>query len=362
MRLVIAGGGTGGHLFPALALAEEFKREDAAIEIVFIGASGGIEQTLVPQYGYEMRLLDVTAIKNRQGLNRIRALVKAAFATIKAAKALREIRPDGVIGTGSYSSGPVVLAAWFLGIKTAILEQNALPGLTNRILGKFVDRAYVAFDVAARYFSEATAVVSGTPVRRVLAESRSMKRARAGDKFNLLVFGGSQGATALNAAFIDATEHLTDIWSRLGVVHQTGYGGYGAAEAAYTRKGLDVEIYSFIDDMAGAYAAADLVVCRAGATTIAEITALGLPAILIPYPFSSDDHQQVNASYLVDRGAALMITQSELTGASLANLIRRLYEDKSELDRVVQAVRSLGRPDAAGIIVKDYTGLLAREL
>jgi UDP-N-acetylglucosamine--N-acetylmuramyl-(pentapeptide) pyrophosphoryl-undecaprenol N-acetylglucosamine transferase len=356
MKLVIAGGGTGGHLFPALALVEEFKRRDVSTEIIFIGGRRGLEEKVIPEYGYELELLDVESLKKRQGLNRLRAIYKAIKGTFKALGILRKIRPDGVIGSGSYSSGPVVLAARLLGIKTMILEQNALPGLTNRLLGRIVDRVYTAFEQACGYFPPGSTVLAGNPIRRGIMQVEEEKAPNG--KFNLLVFGGSQGATTINAAFLDATEYLTDIWNSLRVIHQTGMEGYDAAKAAYRRKGLKVELLRFIDDMAKAYASADLVVCRAGATSIAEMTALGLAAILVPYPFSTDDHQEVNARYLAERGAAVMIKQEELTGSTLASAIRRFFEDRAELERVKASVKLLGRPDAAQTIVDDYTKLL----
>jgi UDP-N-acetylglucosamine--N-acetylmuramyl-(pentapeptide) pyrophosphoryl-undecaprenol N-acetylglucosamine transferase len=358
MKLVIAGGGTGGHLFPALALVEEFKRRDESTEIIFIGGRRGLEEKVVPEYGYELELLDVESLKKRQGLNRLRAIYKAVKGTFKALGILRRIRPDGVIGSGSYSSGPVVLAARLLGVKTVILEQNALPGLTNRLLGRIVDRVYTAFEQAGEYFPPGRTVLAGNPIRRGIMEVEEEKAPNG--KFNLLVFGGSQGATTINAAFLDATEYLTDIWNSLRVIHQAGMEGYGAAEAAYRRKGLKVELHRFIDDMASAYASADLVVCRAGATSIAEITALGIAAILVPYPFSTDDHQEVNARHLAERGAAVMIKQEELTGSTLAGTIRKFFEDRAELERVKASVKLLGRPDAAQTIVDDYTKLLEK--
>jgi UDP-N-acetylglucosamine--N-acetylmuramyl-(pentapeptide) pyrophosphoryl-undecaprenol N-acetylglucosamine transferase len=337
-------------------VVEDFRKRDGSTEIIFVGGRRGLEEKVVPGYGYELELLDVETLKKRKGLNRLKAIYKAIKATFKAFGLLRKIGPDGVIGSGSYASGPVVLAARLLSIKTAILEQNALPGLTNRLLGRVVDRVYTAFEQAGEYFPPGKTVLAGNPVRRGIMEVRE-KKARNG-KFNLLVFGGSQGATTINAAFLDATEYLTDIWGSLLVVHQTGSEGYGAAEAAYRRKGLKVELYEFIDDMASAYDEADLVVCRAGATSIAEITALGLAAILVPYPFSTDDHQEVNARYLAERGAAFMIRQDELTGSTLAGAIRRLFEDRRELERVRDSGRLLGRPRAAETIVEDYTRLL----
>jgi len=363
LKLVMAGGGTGGHLFPALALAEEFKKKVPDVEIIFMGGKGGLEEKVVPKYGYPLVVFDVEGIKRRTGLKRIKAIGKAARSTVKALRLLRSMRPDGVIGSGSYSSAPVVMAARLLGIKTAILEQNALPGLTNRLLGKVVDRIYIAFDQAKEFFPPQRTVLAGNPIRREIIEGTGSGTGavavhnghKAGSrKFSVLVFGGSQGATAINAAFLDATEYLTDIWPVLRVVHQTGEDGYQMVNESYKRKNLKVELHRFIDDMATAYRSSDLVVCRAGATSIAEITALGIAPILIPYPFAADDHQTVNARCLAEAGAAVMIKQDRLTGSSLAGAIRRLYENPVELKSMRESVKGFGRPQAGEVIAANF--------
>ncbi|MBI5561059.1 MAG: undecaprenyldiphospho-muramoylpentapeptide beta-N-acetylglucosaminyltransferase [Deltaproteobacteria bacterium] len=358
MKIVIAGGGTGGHLFPALALADEFKRRDGSTEIIFVGSERGFEKRIVPSYGYPLETLDVEGLKKRSGFGRLKAVFKAARATLKAFSLLRRLRPNGVIGSGSYSSGPAVLAASLLGIKTAILEQNALPGLTNRILGRFVDRIYIAFEEAQGYFKRGNVMVTGNPVRRDILNAMEEKRTNGEKRFSLLVFGGSQGAAAVNAAFLDAVEYLTDIWGSIKVTHQTGKEGYGQVESAYKRKGLKVELFSFITDMAKAYSACDMVVCRAGATSIAEMTALGLPSILVPYPFSTDGHQEVNAKTLADKGAAVVLSQDALTGSTLAGTIRRFFDNPLELKKMKDAAKTLARPRAAETIADDYMKLL----
>ena len=358
LKLVMAGGGTGGHLFPAIAIAGELKRRDPATEITFIGGRGGIEEKIVPKYGYRLLLLSVEGVKRKRGIGRARAVAKAAAATLGAAGMLRSLRPDGVIGSGSYSSAPVVAAARLLGIKTAILEQNALPGLTNRVLGKVVNRIYASFEEATAYFPDGRTTLAGNPVREEIVAEAAKKRKR-GEKFSILVFGGSQGARAINAAFLDSAEYLTDIWGGLRVVHQTGVEGFEAVKASYGRKGLRVEALMFIDDMAKAYSSADLVVCRAGATTIAELAVMGLASILIPYPFAADDHQTVNARCLADRGAAVLMEQDRLTGSALAGVIRTLYGDRALLDSMGEKARSAGRPGAAGAIIDDFMKVIS---
>lgn len=366
MKFIMAGGGTGGHLFPAIALAEEFRKRDSSVEVEFIGVKGGLEEKIVPGYGYRLTLLNVEGFKGGHGLRRVVAVVKVLAATMRAIKILREIRPDGVIGSGAYSSAPVVLAARLLGIKTAIMEQNALAGLTNRLLGRVVNRVYTAFPEAGEFFPQKKTLLAGNPMRREIlkkaAESQNREKS-AGHKngkrpFTILVFGGSQGATAINAAFLDATEYLTDIWSNLDVIHQTGDKGYDFVREAYERKKLTVRLYKFIDFMADAYASADLVVCRAGATSMAEIAAFGLVSILVPYPFASENHQEVNAMCMVKGGAAVMIPQEKLTGRSLAQSIRQFYEDPEKLEKTKKKARGFGRVAAARTIVDDFMNLL----
>lgn len=353
----MAGGGTGGHLFPALALASELKEGADDVEIIFVGAVGGLEEKIIPKEGYELKVFKVEGLKKKKGRNLLRGLMKAVMSTYRSYKYLKEIKPDGAIGSGGYSSGPVLLAAKLLGIKTAILEQNLMPGLTNRILGKIVDRVYVAFDGSKKYFKESKTVLTGNPVRKSILRSKDAIVGKSKDKFTILVFGGSQGATAVNASFTDATEYLTDIWRNFNVIHQAGAEGYDTVKQSYNRKNLDVELYNFIDDMSKVYKKADLVVCRAGATSIAEITALGIASIMIPYPFASDNHQEVNARYLDDIGASVMLAQDELTGKQLADTVRELYNNPVKLKTMQDKSKEFGRVDAAKEIKEDFLGL-----
>ncbi len=358
----MAGGGTGGHLFPALALAEELKQRDKDVEIIFAGAERGIEAKVIPARGYRLELFDIEGVKKRTGKKRLNAIFKAIKGTFEAIKRLKEIKPDGVIGSGGYSSGPIVLAAWLLGIKTAILEQNALPGFTNKILGHVVKRVYVAFEEAESFFPKGKTVLTGTPVRkdilRAAKESETNGTKKKKEKFSIFVFGGSQGATAINAAFLDATEYLTDIWNSLSVTHQSGEEGFEVAKESYQRKNMKVHLEVFIEDMASAYKTSDLVICRAGATTIAEITSFGLASILVPYPFSTDNHQKVNARSLEKKGVSILIMQDELTGSTLALAIRKFFDNRAGLERVRDAAKKLSKPEAAGHIVDDFLELL----
>src|SRR3989338_3863766 len=358
LRIVLAGGGTGGHLFPALALAEEFKSRDKDCGILFIGSAAGIEKDVVPKYGYALEFVDVEGLKGKGLYNKVSAGLKAAKAVFAAKKILKSFRPDGVIGTGGYSSGTVVLAARLLGIKTAILEQNTVPGLKNRILGRFVNIIFIAFEQSKRFFPRGRVVLSGNPIRKELlkAGSRGEKVGINGKakKFTILIFGGSQGAKAINTAILDAMEYLSDIRGSIRIIHQTGDLDYAAVKEMYERKGVKAEVYKFIDDMASVYAAADMVICRAGATSIAEITALGLASILVPYPFAANNHQEINARCLADKGAAIMMKQDEIVGDILASYIRRFNENPKSLTEIREKALAFGKPDAAQEIVSSF--------
>ena len=371
--MVFAGGGTGGHLFPALSVADELRRRDERCDIVFIGGRGGLEERVIPERGYSLELLEVEGLKGKRGMKRVKSLYKALAATYRAIGLLRRLKPIGVIGSGSYASGPVVLAAKLLRLKTAILEQNAIPGITNRYLGRFVDRVYVSFEESCSYFPEERVILAGNPVRREILEEAARQReeliARRKRSFTILVFGGSQGAKTINTAVLDALEYLTDMVNSIRIIHQTGVEWCDEVRAGYERKGLlaagggksnggIVEVVPFIEDMATAYTSADLVICRAGATSIAEITALGLASVLIPYPFAADNHQEVNARLLSGRGAAVMVGQDGLTGQVMAEEIRALYNDREKLHGIRTASKALGRPGALDTIVDDYLRLL----
>lgn len=359
LRVVFAGGGTGGHIFPAIALADELKKNAPGIEITFVGAKAGLEGSIVPRHGYELKILDVEGIKRRGVLRGIRAVIKAAAALWGAILLLKRLGPAGVIGCGGYSSAPVLFAAKVLGIKTAILEQNALPGITNRLLGRFAQRAYIAFEEAGEYFRKDSIRLLGNPVRRAILDAGSGDKPETGAGFTILVLGGSQGALAINSAMLDAIDCLKDMWPFLRVVHATGPSGFGTVEEGYGKRGFKgAEVKRFIDDMASAYAAADIVVTRAGATTIAEIIALGRASVLIPYPYAADDHQRKNAMALVRKGAGIMLEQHGLSGEALAKEIKRLYSNRGALDDIKRNAKNLGAPDAAAKIAGDFLRLM----
>lgn len=347
MRIVFAGGGTGGHLFPGLAVAREFLRRDGQTEILFIGTEQGIEYRVLPKEGFKLETLAVKGLKGRGVRGVLDALYGVPAGLLRSLAILRGFRPDCVIGLGGYASGPVLLAAKLKRIRCAIMEQNLRPGFTNKLLARWVDRVFTAYGESAKFFPGARVQETGNPVRWTV-----VPQVRRREKFTLLVFGGSAGARRINYAVVDALKLLGDLKKDIAITHQTGPLDYDAIKAAYGALSGDATVTPFIDRMDEAYAGADLVVCRAGAMTIAELTVFGKAAILVPYPFAIYDHQRGNAESLQQQGAAEMILDRELTGALLAERIRGYFADRARLERMAAAARALGRPDAAARIVE----------
>jgi len=353
MRVILAGGGTGGHLFPGLAVAREFQRRDQKVEILFVGTEQGIEFRVLPREGFKLETLTIKGIKGRGLTGLLDALYGVPASLLRSLKIIRGFRPDCIIGLGGYASGPFLLAGKLRNIHCVIMEQNLRPGFTNKLLARWVDRVFTAYAQSASYFSGARLVETGNPVRwRVLPQV-----ART-EKFSLLIFGGSAGARRINYAVIDALKQLTDLPAKLFVTHQTGEADYPAIKEAYAALPFDSEVTPFIEKMDEAYARADLVLCRAGATTVAELTVFGKAAILVPYPYAIYDHQRGNAQALQERGAAEMILDQDLSGVLLAARIRGYLNDRSRLERMASAARAMGRPQAAAQIVDECYALV----
>src|SRR5207248_1153576 len=332
MRLLIAGGGTGGHLFPGLALAEEVKTRHPRNEVLFVGTPRGLETRIVPRNGFPLELVDVGPLKRQGTFGTLRGLGRLPRALWQSRRILRRFDPDVVVGVGGYASGPVVLAAFLLGIPTAVQEQNALAGFTNRTLGRFAKAVFIAFEEARAGFPRARTHLLGNPIRRAFLDNYLHTKVPDGDRLSILVTGGSQGAHALNVRVVEAIEILApQMGSKLRVLHQTGTKDVEEIAKRYQAlesTGLLAQAVAFIDDMAAAYAGADLLVCRAGATTIAELTVCKKPAILVPFPFAADDHQTVNAKRMVANRAALLMPEGDLTGEVLAAELRDLGSER----------------------------------
>lgn len=361
-RIMVAGGGTGGHLFPGLAVVEELRRRVPQLEVRFVGTARGIEARILPSRGESLDLLQVTPLKGQGVGARFRSLVRIPAAMQAASKLIRDFEPDLVLGVGGYASGPVLLAASLRGVPTAVLEQNAHVGMTNRLLARFVDRAYVTFEKTVEVFGPEKSRLTGNPVRREFVEHA--RRALADPEGfeararNILVLGGSQGARRLNEELPKAFAQAGVAGRPLRVVHQTGESMREDVEKAYEALGIDAQVVTFIDDVARAFSQAGLVVARAGATTLAELCAIGRPSILIPFPFAADDHQAKNAEALAEQGAALCVRESDFEVEAVAELVAALLDDPARRREMARAAREHGRPDAAAAIVDDMVGWL----
>ena len=354
MKLLIAGGGTGGHLFPGIALADEAIRRGGS-EVLFVGTSRGIEAKAVPTAGYRLETLEVSGLKHMGLASTIRGLVRLPLALLRSFAILRKFRPDVVVGVGGYASGPMVLAAALAGYATAIQEQNSVPGITNRSLGRLVRRVFIAFDAAARFFPSKKIERLGNPVRRpiVAALEQVGASAPAQGTLRILLVGGSQGARAVSELMVGAAPILVSKNIDFSLVHQTGAADHDRIQSRYRDLGLAARVQArpFIDDMAGAYGAADLVIARAGALTLAELAIVGKPAILIPLPTAADDHQSKNAAQFAQTGAAVVLDQRTSTGQDLADAITTLAADREKYAAMGKAMRTLARPRAADAII-----------
>ncbi len=363
MRCVIAGGGTGGHLFPGMAIAEAFVEREKGNEVLFIGTERGIEARVLPGGKFPLRMIKAKPIQGKSLLEKVKAIWSLPTAVSEACSILKEVQPHLVLGVGGYASGPTLVAAFLLGKKRAIQEQNVMPGMTNRILKWFSQRIFVSFEEAKKYFPDKKTVVTGNPIRKEFLASlkKDKEEVKKKDRFTLLIFGGSAGAHRINQAMIESLEHLREIKSSLKIIHQTGKEDLGVVSEAYREKGFDAWVKPFFEDMAAAYQTSDLVICRSGASTVAELAVCGKAALLIPYPYAAHHHQLINAKKLVDAGAARMILDQELNGGMIAQTILRLYKHPEERVRMEEAIRRLGRPRAAEEIVDHCYALVGKE-
>lgn len=356
MRFVVAGGGTGGHIYPALAIARGLQEKYPGAEILYIGTENGLEAEIVPRAGFPFRSIRLSGLRRRLTVKNLFILWRAGAGIIEAQRIIRNFKPSAVIGTGGYVCGPVVMAASSLRIPTLIHEQNALPGITNRLLSFFATRVAVTFeDSIMRFPRRAKVKLTGLPVRpEVVTADRCRARQNFGvqpEQMLVLSFGGSQGARSINRAMAKVLKEFQKE-RQVSFLHVTGQAQYQEFLTYCRRENLsdlsgnNMRIVPYLHEMPEALAAADLVICRAGAATLAEITVRGIPSILIPYPYATGNHQQYNARALVDRGAAEMILDKELTGSLLAGKIRTMFQNREKLKDMAEASLSLGRPEA----------------
>lgn len=352
-KVLIAGGGTGGHLFPGLALADELRRRTGA-RVRFLGSSHGIERDLVPRAGYPIELLEIRGLR-REGLRALlRSAVQVPLALWAALQSLRRDRPDLTVGVGGYAAMPGLAASVLLRVPLVLLEQNATPGLTTRLFIPFARRVCVSFAATCARLGR-RAVLTGNPVRLPAGEPAEPLPPAGQGPLRVLVFGGSAGAQRLNRVVPEAVARAG---VPLEVVHQTGAADLDAVAERYRAAGVVATVTAFIDDMGAAYARAELVICRAGATTLAELTAIGRAAILVPFPFAAGDHQRHNAEALVRAGAAWLILDHELEAADLARRLREASADRAVLAAMADRARALGRPDATARVADECLAVL----
>jgi UDP-N-acetylglucosamine--N-acetylmuramyl-(pentapeptide) pyrophosphoryl-undecaprenol N-acetylglucosamine transferase len=350
-KLLIAGGGTGGHVLAGIAIADEWKQTIPDSKILFVGSEQGLESRLVPKHGYSLVTLKIGALNRVSLKTRLLTMMKLPLSFLKAMWILISFRPDAVIGVGGYASGPVVMLARimapFCGILTAILEQNSVAGFTNRVLGKWVHRVFCAFEDGSIQFSKNKVLITGNPIRSHLQKLPPSKE----EPFTLFIFGGSQGASGINSMVIDALPFLKK--ENVEFIHQTGVNDFERVKAAYAREGIqNVRIEKFIDDMASCYEKASLVICRAGASTLTELASVGRAAIFIPLPTAADNHQEKNARIFEKTGAAMVIPQGSMTGAQFSEQILALKKDRKRIHSIEEKVRPFYRGDSARLIVQ----------
>ncbi len=362
MNIIIAGGGTGGHIFPGLAVAKGLKKLVPDARIIFVGTAEGIEAKVVPREGFEVRFIRSEGIAGYNIYRKLRSILKLPLSLKDSFKLLRQIKPAVVLGVGGYSSGALVFCASLMRIPTMIHEQNSIPGSTNRLLGRFVKAVAVTYHESMAFFPRDKTHLTGNPIREEIkmGDREGGYRIFGLDRglFTIFVFGGSRGASHINSAVIEALTYLRDYKDRIQFLHQTGERDFDSVREMYRTHGFKGTVIPFTHNMADAYAVADLVISRAGATTLAELTACGKAAILIPYPFAAGNHQVANAKRLWDMGAAQVILDKDLNGKTLSDCIRYLLEDPDAIPEMERMSRSLGGHDATKKIIGLMMGII----
>lgn len=347
-KLLIAGGGTGGHIFPGVAVAERWRAQGG--DVVFVGTERGKEKEILPKYGFDVKYVSVGSLKGGKFFAKLKTLGRLPKALCQSFKVIREVKPDLILGIGGYASGPLLIAAWMKRMKTTIMDQNAQPGLTNRILGKLVKKVFISFAESSPFFPKGKVVLTGNPMRSQIVFSNYKIPE---NDFCIFVFGGSQGAKAINENFLDAINRLPELWGKTKIWHQARTEEVESIKNFYAERKIAAVVQAFFDNMNELYQKAHLVICRAGAGTVTELAMSGRPALLIPYPYAADDHQKKNAQVFERQGAAWILEQHELTGEKLAAKILELKNTPQELERAAKAAKELAKPNAAQKIVDE---------
>ncbi|MBF0383041.1 MAG: undecaprenyldiphospho-muramoylpentapeptide beta-N-acetylglucosaminyltransferase [Magnetococcales bacterium] len=355
-KLLIAGGGTGGHLFPALAICEEWEAQGG--EVLFVGTARGLENRILPQKGKNLALIKVGKIKGGGIVGRIKTLLGLPLALLSAINIVRKFKPDVVLGVGGYASAPAVAAARLLFIPTALHEQNALPGLTNRYLSRIATKIFISFQAATEHFSHNNIQLTGNPVNQEFHKQAIKPAPKAGEPWQFLIFGGSLGAKVFGEIVPPALAKLKEAGVNFTVQHQVQEDSLERVQNFYDQNNITAQTATFFQDMAKVYKTADIIICRAGATTVTELSALGKPALLIPYPYAADDHQAANAQAYADKGAGWMRRQEDTDPQWLADFLNKRTQNPQELETTAQNAKKLATPNAAKDIVEGLLGLV----
>jgi UDP-N-acetylglucosamine--N-acetylmuramyl-(pentapeptide) pyrophosphoryl-undecaprenol N-acetylglucosamine transferase len=364
IRLIVTGGGTGGHLFPGISLAQAMMGAYPSCEVLFIGTERKVDRTALSSLGFETTTIKSQGIKGKNFLSIIKALFQQPIALWQAAKIIRKFKPDLVFGVGGYVTGPVILASRLLGVTTCIHEQNSIPGLTNKLLGHIANKIFVSLPGSEKYFPTPKTILSGNPVRsNIIKASREPKTISEQEPFTLLILGGSQGARRLNSLMLEAAEScLSKLSPPPFIIHQTGGQDEDTVRMKYAELGLNARVQAFYSDMVEIYSQADLIISRAGATTLAELTVFHKPVILIPFPYAADNHQEINGRYLVEAGAGVMFRQENLTGEILGTEIKRLLGNKEILADMSKNSGMVSKPEATETIINACMELLKNRM
>lgn len=354
MKVIVAGGGTGGHVFPAISIAEEILRRDGGNEVLFVGTEQGIEKRILPEKGYRVEFINSRGIAGKSFFQKVRAVISILGAMMSSLRILRDFRPDAVIGVGGYASGPTLLCAAMSSIPTAVCEQNSVPGLANRILSRFVGKIFITFEESKEHLPAEKTVLTGNPIRCDLASGAAEKRPRQNTPPNIFVLGGSQGARKLNEI---VPLSLGKLGKQVNVTHQTGEAQVESVRETYRQFGISAEVFGFTDDMSRIYGKTDLVISRAGSGALSEITAFAIPSILVPLASSTHDHQLKNARVLESNAAAVVVEEKELSVEGLCAVIEEALEETS-LGRMAENSKKLARPHAAREIVNEIERII----
>ena len=356
MRLIVTGGGTGGHLFPGIALATAMQERVPGTQMLFIGTSRLLDQEALADRGFELATLNCGGVKGLSVARKMWSLAQMVPAVWAAWRMLRRFRPDLVFGVGGYVTGPVLLTARMLGVPVVIHEQNSVPGMANRLAGRLADRICISLPCESS-FPSAKTVQTGNPVRQeILAAAKGERPAQ--EVPTLLILGGSQGAHRVNLLTLEAAELLVAEGLPVRFIHQTGKADEAIVREAYRRLGVEAEVSAFISDMAGVYGRADLAVSRAGATTLAELAVMGLPALLVPYPFAADNHQLMNGKCYEKAGGCIVFEEAVMTGPFLAKVLSERLHNRAELHTMTAKMRAMALPEAAARIVDECLRLV----